>query len=71
MFLSQLIVHLGGRTPAFNVGVFGWALCGLFNLLVFFTVVPDERKVQAKIRADLCQQERRLNDESEERRAIL
>jgi hypothetical protein len=62
VFLAQLIVHLGGRTPAFNVGVFGWALCGILNLLIFFTVVPDERKVQAKIRADLCRIEHRLND---------
>jgi hypothetical protein len=65
VFLAQLIVHLDGRTPAFNVGVFGWALCGILNLLIFFTVVPDERKVQTKIRADLCRNERRLNDDNE------
>ena len=54
VFLAQMIVHLGGRTPAFNVGVLGWIFCGALNLFVFLSVVPDQRKVQARLRADLC-----------------
>jgi predicted MFS family arabinose efflux permease len=50
VFVAMLIVRLGGRTPAFNIGVTGWLLCGIFNLLVFFTVEKDEENVQDIIR---------------------
>lgn len=49
VFVAAMIGRLGGRTTAFNVGVLGWALCGIFNLLVFFTVERDETAVQATI----------------------
>lgn len=53
VFVSMLIVNMGGRTPAFNVGVFGWIICGFLNLLIFFTVTVDERKAQATLAASL------------------
>ena len=48
-FVSLLIVNLGGRLPAFNVGVFGWIICGVANLAIFFTVKRDERKIQMEL----------------------
>jgi len=48
-FVSLLSVKFGGRLPAFNIGVFGWVLCGLTNLTIFFTVVRDERMVQTTL----------------------
>mmetsp|Transcript_16241 Transcript_16241/g.44683 ORF Transcript_16241/g.44683 Transcript_16241/m.44683 type:complete len:139 (-) Transcript_16241:525-941(-) len=53
VFVSVLIVNLGGRQPAFNVGVFGWMVCGVVNLLIFFTVVRDEEKIQTLVREQL------------------
>jgi MFS family permease len=53
VFISLLITGMGGRTPAFNLGVLGWAVCGLVNLCVFFTVEKDERRVQETIAATL------------------
>jgi MFS family permease len=50
-YVSLLIVHFGGRLPAFNLGVFGWILCGVFNLAIFFTVARDERAVQLTLTA--------------------
>merc|ERR1712238_76021 len=50
-FVSLLSVKFGGRLPAFNIGVFGWILCGLTNLTIFFTVVRDERMVQTTLAA--------------------
>jgi MFS family permease len=44
-FVSVLIVQLGGRLPAFNVGVFGWMVCGVANLAIFCTVQKDEAVV--------------------------
>lgn len=49
VFVAVLIQKMGGRTPAFNVGVLGWMLCGIFNLCVFWTVVRDEDKLQQSI----------------------
>jgi len=46
VFVAVLIANLGGRTPAFNVGVLGWVVCGILNLLVFFFVERDEQNVQ-------------------------
>jgi len=49
VFVAMLIANLGGRTPAFNVGVLGWVVCGIFNLLVFFFVERDEHNVQVAL----------------------
>jgi MFS-type transporter involved in bile tolerance (Atg22 family) len=48
-FVSLLIVNMGGRLPAFNIGVFGWIICGVANLAIFFTVKRDEQKVQMEL----------------------
>lgn len=53
VFVAMLISQMGGRTPAFNVGVFGWILCGIFNLCIYLTVERDESQVQATIAAHL------------------
>ena len=52
-FVSILIVQLGGRVAAFNVGLLGWVICGLANLAIYFTVVQDEAKIQAQVAAEL------------------
>lgn len=57
VFVSLLIVHMGGRTPAFSVGVLGWTVCGMVNLMVYFTVARDERKIQAGLAASLTRPE--------------
>ena len=44
-FVAWMIEKLGGRTRAFNIGVTGWLLCGLLNIMLFFTVERDEEKV--------------------------
>ena len=41
VFVASLIVSLGGRRIAFNVGVGGWILCGLLNSCIFFTIRED------------------------------
>lgn len=53
VFVSYLITTTGGRTPAFNLGTLGWAVCGVFNLLIFFTAERDEQEVQAALSATL------------------
>jgi MFS-type transporter involved in bile tolerance (Atg22 family) len=53
VFVSLLIFQMGGRTPAFNVGVLGWVVCGILNSLTYLTVARDERKVQATLAASL------------------
>ncbi|KAL7559989.1 hypothetical protein ACA910_013485 [Epithemia clementina (nom. ined.)] len=58
VFVSALISFLGGRQPAFNVGVFGWVICGIVNLLVFFTVDKDEQQVQVLVSAQLSSRSR-------------
>jgi MFS family permease len=52
-FVSILIVHMGGRLAAFNIGILGWVICGLANLAVFFTVRQDEAKIQAAVASEL------------------
>jgi MFS family permease len=64
VFVSVLISRLGGRTPAFNVGVIGWMVCGLFNLSVFFTVERDERIVQATLASSLSKDQADTSDQS-------
>uniref|UniRef100_A0A7S0FUK5 Major facilitator superfamily (MFS) profile domain-containing protein n=1 Tax=Minutocellus polymorphus TaxID=265543 RepID=A0A7S0FUK5_9STRA len=53
VFVAMLISNLGGRTAAFNIAVFGWILCGAFNLLLFFTVERDEAAVQSRFAESL------------------
>ncbi|GAX22155.1 hypothetical protein FisN_39Lh023 [Fistulifera solaris] len=53
VFVAAMISRLGGRTNAFNIGVFGWVICGIINLGVYFTIQEDEARVQAKIVASL------------------
>ena len=53
LFVSLLIVDLGGRTPAFNIGVLGWVLCGFFNLCMYFFVAKDELNIQATLAAEI------------------
>lgn len=45
-FVAWMIENLGGRTRAFNIGVLGWTLCGILNLMLFCTVERDEEKVR-------------------------
>jgi len=53
LFISIMISKFGGRIRAFNIGVLGWILCGIFNLLSFFTIEKDEEKMQRTLEADL------------------
>ena len=53
VFVAMLIANLGGRTVAFNIAVFGWILCGMFNLLLYFTVEKDAAAVQSRFAASL------------------
>lgn len=48
-FVANLIVKLGGRRKAFNVGIFGWFLCGILNGLLYFTVEQDEEAARINI----------------------
>ncbi|CAJ1940366.1 unnamed protein product [Cylindrotheca closterium] len=50
-FVSVLIVRMGGRLAAFNVGLMGWIVCGIFNLAMYFTVAKDEAWIQAEVAA--------------------
>jgi MFS family permease len=52
-FVSILIINMGGRLPAFNIGILGWLACGLLNSAIFFTVQHDEAAVQAAVVAQL------------------
>lgn len=57
VFVAKLISSMGGRAPAFNIGVIGWMICGFFNLCMFFTVARDERYVQATLTARFARQQ--------------
>ena len=57
VFVAFLITSVGGRTPAFNLGTLGWVVCGILNLLVFFTADVDERRAQSTISASLSQRD--------------
>lgn len=46
LFVAMLISGLGGRRVAFNVGIAGWVLCGIFNICIYFTVKKDEETTQ-------------------------
>jgi MFS-type transporter involved in bile tolerance (Atg22 family) len=54
-FVSILITQMGGRLPAFNIGIFGWVVCGIANLAIFFTVEQDEATTQAVVAAQPLQ----------------
>ena len=58
---------MGGRLPAFNIGVLGWIVCGLANLITFWTVRGDEDKVQIAIAASLqsTRRDSSIGDDSE------
>jgi len=62
VFVAMLIANLGGRTPAFNVGIFGWVICGLVNLLIQCTVVKDEQRIQAILSQQLFQEVQNNNN---------
>lgn len=47
VFVAGLIISLGGRQAAFNLGVGGWILCGVFNICIFFTVQSDEARTRS------------------------
>jgi len=50
VFVATLIAQYGGRrTPAFNVGVLGWVICGFLNLAIYYTIVADERNMQMRL----------------------
>lgn len=44
VFVAMLI-SVGGRTHAFNVGVLGWTVCGILNMCMYFTVKKDEETI--------------------------
>jgi sugar phosphate permease len=47
VFVAGLIISLGGRQIAFNVGIGGWVICGILNLCIYFTVANDEAKAKS------------------------
>ncbi len=49
VFVAALIVGLGGRQAAFNVGITGWILCGFFNCCMFWTIEGDEKRIKSKL----------------------
>jgi MFS family permease len=63
VLVATMISRFGSRLPAFNVGVFGWIICGVLNICVFFTVRYDERIIQSKLAANLSQMH--ISDEAE------
>jgi sugar phosphate permease len=64
VFVSVLISSVGGRTPAFNIGVIGWMVCGVFNLIIYFTVECDERNVQTTLASSLSKNQADTSDQS-------
>mmetsp|Transcript_18786 Transcript_18786/g.23652 ORF Transcript_18786/g.23652 Transcript_18786/m.23652 type:complete len:175 (+) Transcript_18786:245-769(+) len=48
VFVASLIVNLGGRQKAFNVGIGFWIFCGVFNLCMYFTIQADEERTKQK-----------------------
>lgn len=48
-FVSLLIVRMGGRLAAFNIGLTGWVFCGSFNLAMYFTAREDEAWIQEEL----------------------
>ena len=52
-FIISRIISLfdGNRMRAFNTAVSAWIICGLLNLMVYFTVIEDENKVNLRLNA--------------------
>lgn len=48
-FVSLLVSSMGGRLPAFNLGILGWLICGVANLLIYCFVQKDEANMQAEL----------------------
>ncbi len=48
-FVSLLISAMGGRLPAFNLGILGWVICGAANLAIFWFVERDEAKMISEL----------------------
>lgn len=47
LFVAALIQSFhGNRQQAFNAGILGWALCGFFNLAIFFFAQADEQTMR-------------------------
>ena len=67
VFVAALIANLGGRTPAFDIAVLGWVICGVVNLVIFFTVERDEQNVQARIAASFPKLPGEIDNEEMER----
>ena len=61
VYIAWLIVNFGGRTRAFNFGVWGWMLCGLINVAMFTTIRSDERRVQQILTASMSVERHRTN----------
>ncbi len=49
VFVAALIVSLGGRQAAFNVGIAGWVFCGIFNCCMFWTIKSDEENIKSRL----------------------
>ena len=49
VFVAALIVALGGRQAAFNFGIAGWILCGIFNCCMYWTIKSDEETIKSKL----------------------
>jgi MFS family permease len=56
VFIAHLIMQFGQRTKAFNIGVLGWILCGIFNSCMYFFVENDERSIYSKLSAANAEQ---------------
>jgi predicted MFS family arabinose efflux permease len=47
LFVAMLIQTFhGNRQQAFNIGILGWALCGIFNLAIYFFAPTDEQAMR-------------------------
>lgn len=53
VFVAVMITRFGGRTPAFNVGVSSWMVCGAMISSTYFTIKHDEDRVQTLIAESL------------------
>ena len=50
MVIALLIMAFdGNRQLAFNVGILGWVLCGVGNLMIFYVVKQDEISMRSKL----------------------
>lgn len=54
VFIALLISKYGSRRQAFNVGVLGWIMCGIFNILTALTIGKDEEKMHRSLEVTLA-----------------